>query len=201
MTRRLSVITDLITVWSGDSRAVQTRHNCHKHKIAISHLRMCPIFVQTRRSTSWIWTTVAACTAGLPCIRTWGTGSGCCRWPYTGTWPARDTLNSWQAETSVRIQTDSTEQSSLVRRLSLRATLRLDRLESRGEVGRGGRVGETWTWLCSGPNRGVANATSHHACSPRSERPSVVMQEPVQTLEASFINCQISLFLSLCDWP
>lgn len=38
----------------------------------------------------------------LPYSRTWETESGCCRWPYTGTWPERDTWNSWQAETSDR---------------------------------------------------------------------------------------------------
>lgn len=49
-------------------------------------------------------TATIGCTPGLhlPCTRTWGRESGCCRWPYTGTWPARDTLNSWQAETSVQ---------------------------------------------------------------------------------------------------
>lgn len=83
-------------------------------------------------------------TPGLPCTRTWGTASGCCRWAYTGTWPARDTLNSWQAETSVQsltprahthIHTPTDRQSTPVFRHSLRATRQLH--ESRGSWGGG----------------------------------------------------------------
>lgn len=49
---------------SSASRAVQKSYNWHKHKTAISHLIIRSIFVQTRRSTSWIWITVAAATVG-----------------------------------------------------------------------------------------------------------------------------------------
>lgn len=79
----------------------------------------------------------------LPYTRTWETGSGCCRWPYTGTWPATDTLNSWQAETSVQSHTprrtaQTTARRSAARHTPLHVTLGRESRRMRRERG-GGR--------------------------------------------------------------
>ena len=151
---------------------------------------------------------------GLPCTRTWARGSGCCRWPYTGTWPARDTLNSWQAETSVQSLTPGRQAgrqtaqttSSSVRRHSL--TLSHGTLTGR-EGGRGGRsVGSVVP-----ANRRAARLKRDgtlgpldvfcvrpqvmHVCLPRLKRPSVAVQCHVCPTLALMICTSLSLSLSL----